>query len=938
MQDMKSWIAVLICFCAMGLSYAQVVTTSPTFPVANQPVTITVDVTGTSLSGLAWDNVTNPVWIWTWIPGSTTIDAPTNINPATASQDAAKCTRISTNPDKYQITFTPTIFFNKTAAEIQRIGLKLKTRAWADNKQTDVDKFIDFTSGFNATFATPTETSFFKNTSDQFPITVNASENATLTLKINGATVATQSNTTTLTFNHIVTAPSGTVLVTCEAIAGAQSKIVSFSYTIRSATVNQPRPAGLKKGINYLADQTKVRLCLLAPGKSSAYVVGDFTNWEIQSTYQMKKDGELFWLEIGGLTAGTEYAFNYLVDESIRISDPFADKILDPDDQYIPAGTYPNLKTFPSKALTDKWYFNRASVLQTGQTPYTWTTTNYQKPVKEKLVIYELHIRDFFDTDKKNYQNLIDTISYFKRLGVNAIELMPITEFAGNDSWGYNPTFMFAPDKFYGTKNKLKEFIDKCHAQGIAVIMDMVLNQQDAPNSYLLMDFNFATFKPNATNPWFNVQATHPFSVFFDMNHESTYTKSYVDTINYYWLKEYKIDGYRYDLSKGFTQNVSVNPDNVSLWSAYDASRIAILKRMYDKIKTHTSDAYVILEHFADNAEEKELSDSGMMLWANFSGSFSQNTMGIGSNSDISGIFYKNRGWTIPGAVGYMESHDEERMMYRNLQFGTSSGSYNIKSLPTALNRVKAAATLFYSIPGPKMLWQFGELGYDVSIDQGGRTTAKPIKWDYYSNSDRKSLFNYTSLLIKAKVKYPIFNTSDATVIGGSSLQKQVILKSVPFNNNPTSTDQMNVHAIANFGVTPSEVLVSFSHTGKWYDLATNEEFNITSIPFSITLPPGAYYLFTDVSIVSPTNPITAVEGDQKFEVIIYPNPTNGILKIEAANEIIESISLTSLQGVRNLPSRLDATTWDVKQLPTGLYIVEIVSGSFSIRKKVIKY
>ena len=117
---------------------------------------------------------------------------------------------------------------------------------------------------------------------------------------------------------------------------------------------------------------------------------------------------------------------------------------------------------------------------------------------------------------------------------------MPITEFNGNESWGYNPTFMFAPDKYYGTKNKLKEFIDKCHQLGIAVILDMVMNHHDLPNPYVIMDFDFNAFKPTANNQWFNTDAKHPFNVFFDMNHESSYTKKYLDTINYYWLNEYK--------------------------------------------------------------------------------------------------------------------------------------------------------------------------------------------------------------------------------------------------------------------------------------------------------------------------------------------------------------------------------------------------------------
>lgn len=912
------------------LAFSQVVTTNPAYPVANQPVTITVDVTGTTLENFGWDNTSNPVYLWTWIRNATPpdIDAPTNINPATSAQAVAKSNRISAN--KYEITITPTTFFNKSASEIPKIGVLLKNIDFS--KKSGADKFIEFTSGFNASFATPSQASFFANTGDQFPITVNASTSATLTLKINGATVATQTGTS-LTYNQTVTETTGTTQVECEAVMGLQSKTLSFSYTIRSATVNQVRPAGIKDGINYSGDVTKATLSLWAPGKTSVYVIGDFTNWDISAAYLMKKDGEHFWLEISGLTSGTEYAFQYLVDETIRIADPYADKILDTEDSNIPATTYPSLKTFPSKAVSDKWYFNRLSVLQTSQQSYQWQTINYQKPAKEKLTIYELHIRDFFGKDKKNYQSLIDTLSYFKQLGINAIELMPITEFSGNDSWGYNPNFMFAPDKFYGTKNKLKEFIDKCHQKGIAVIMDIVMNQQDLPNSYLMMDFNFTTFKPTANNKWFNVDATHPFSVFYDMNHESLYTKTYLDTINHYWLNEFRVDGYRYDLSKGFTQ--TNNPTNVGAWGAYDASRIAILKRMADKIWSHTPNAYVILEHFADNTEEKELAEyrsgegKGMMLWANFNNSFNQNTMGYPSSNDINGIYYANRSWTVPGAVGYMESHDEERLMSKNLQFGNSNPNYSVKTLATALDRIKAASVIFYSVPGPKMLWQFGELGYDksintctdgVTIGNDCRTYPKPVLWQYQQDGIRKALYDVTADLIRLRNTHAVFSIGEATVSTGSGLVKQVAIKNKPYNATPSSSTQMNVVAISNFDIVNQSASINFPHTGNWYDYyALGETINVTTLPFSLALLPGQYKIYTDVKIESPV--ITGLESVAELTVGLYPNPVTNLLKIEIGDAPTHSLVLISLQGIKSIPARVDSTTWDISTFSSGMYL-----------------
>lgn len=941
----------LLVITGMGFVFSQIVSTNPILPRADQPVTITVDVSGTSLDKFAWDNTSNPVYIWTWLKNSSgpDIDAPTNVNPATSpGQDAAKCTRISTNPDKYQITFTPTVFFNKSAAQITRVGLKLKSRNWNDNKQTDNDRFFDIAVGFDLIFSQPVVPFLFKNQNESFDITANTTNPADITLKIGGVTVKTVTQVSVLNYTHTVTESSGTIPIVCEGTGLGQTKSVSFTYTVRSPVVLQSRPTGVVDGIKYSTDASKVTLSLWAPGKSSVYVIGDFTNWDVNTAYQMKKDGEHFWLDITGLTPGTEYGFQYLVDETVRLADPYADKILDPDDQFIPGSTYPSLKTFPQKALSDKWYFNRVAVLQTNQVPYQWQTTNFQKPAKEKLVIYELLIRDFFGSGGRTYQNLIDTLPYFKRLGINAIELMPVTEFNGNDSWGYNPTFMFAPDKYYGTKNKLKEFIDKCHQKGIAVILDIVMNHQDLPNPYVMMDFDFTNFKPTANNKWFNQQATHPYSVFYDMNHESTYTKKYLDTVSYYWLNEYKVDGYRYDLSKGFTQ--TYNPTNVSAWGAYDPSRISILKRMADKIWSHTPGAYVILEHFADNPEEKELAEyrssegKGMMLWGNFNNAFNQNTMGYSSDSDFSLIYFVNKALTVPGLVGYMESHDEERVMYKNLQFGNHNLDYTVKSTGIALARMEAANVVFYTIPGPKMLWQFGELGYDISINtcadgtinNNCRVSTKPVKWNYLTDPFRKHLLAHTSDLIRLRNTYSVFTTGTATIFGGLSLLKQIQLKNKPYTDSPSNATQMNAVAVANFDIVSQSASVNFPHTGTWYDYyAYGAAVTVNATSFSISLSPGQYKLFTDVQITNPV--VTGVSEESDPLLKFYPNPVHKTLFVEVENNPIEELSLRSLLGTRISPARLDSNSWDVANIASGIYVVEIRTNTSTFRKKIIK-
>ncbi len=948
-MKVKKIVFVLFLLVGARFSVAQIVTTDPIFPSADKPVTITVDVTGTSLDKFAWDNSTNPVYIWTWIPkGGNSIDAPTNVNPATSAQDAAKCTRISTNPDKYQITFTPTTFFNKSVSDLSTIGLKLKSKNWNDNKQTDVDKFITLSSNFSVKFTSPTSTSFFVNLGEQIPITINASAASDLTVSVGGIQKAAQLQATTLSYVHTVTETQGSVVVTGNAKTPSGNQVFTFIYTIRNPVISASRPTGILDGINYSSDATKATLSLLAPKKSSVYVIGDFNDWQIKSDYQMKKDGDRFWLEIAGLTPGQEYGFQYLVDEKVKVADPYADKILDPDDQFISATTYPSLKPYPIKAVNIEWYYNRVSVLQTGQTPYVWKTTAYTRPAAKNLVIYELHIRDFFDSNGRNYQNLIDTVNYFKRLGVNAIELMPITEFNGNDSWGYNPTFMFAVDKYYGTKNKLKEFVDKCHQNGIAVILDIVMNHQDIPNPYVLMYYDFNTTKPTSENPWFNTEAKHPFNVFYDMNHESQYTKKYLDTVNHYWINQYKIDGLRFDLSKGFTQ--TNNSSNVGAWGNYDASRIAILKRMNDKIKTYAPNAYVILEHFAANSEETELASYGMMPWGNANNAYAQSSMGYGTSADISSLSYQARGWASPNLVGYMESHDEERIMYKNIQFGNSSGTYLVKNLAVATSRLKAANTMLFAIPGPKMIWQFGELGYDKSINTCSdgttisndcRVSAKPIKWNYLADAGRLSLWNHIAALLKLRKQYSVFQSTDFTITTGDALVKQIALKNAPFKTAPTSADEMNVHALANFEVTLQTASVSFSHGGTWYDyFGGGASLNVTTTPFTVALQPGEFHLYTDFPIDSPPLTVTGLEDRIGLPIIsVYPNPTSGLISVDTYSNGEAKLELTVLNvlGQSISVNQISSNTWDISSLPSGFYILRIKDGATNYTSKIIK-
>lgn len=597
-------------------------------------------------------------------------------------------------------------------------------------------------------------------------------------------------------------------------------------------------PAGAVDGVTYINSGKSVILNLYAPSKTSVSVIGDFNSWTVDAKYAMNhtKDGKRWWIQIDGLDANTEYGYQYLIDGTLKVADPYTEKVLDPDnDSYIGTDTYPGLKAYPTGKTT-----GNVSVLQANQPAYTWKNTSFTRPDKKNLVIYELLVRDF--TAAHNYQTLKDTLNYLSNLGVTAVELMPINEFEGNLSWGYNPSFYFAPDKYYGTKNALKALIDECHSRGIAVIQDIVLNHSFGQSPMVQMYFDKTAGKPTANNPWYNVNPTHPYNVGYQFNHEKAETKYFVKNVLKFWMQEYKIDGFRFDLSKGFTQvNYGTDGDAaVAAWGQYDASRVAIWKDYNNYIKSiDNNNFYVILEHFAANQEEKELAGEGMIMWNNLNYAANQATMGYVSGWNFQGLFYDQHTFTLPNQlVGYFESHDEERLMFKNETYGNSSGSYNVKDIPTGLKRQEMAAAFLFAVPGPKMFWQFGELGYDITIDNNGRTGNKPILWNYNSDPLRRHLYSIYAQLIKIRKKNAVFATTNYSYDLGGYI-KSIQLKDA----------SANVVVVGNFDVAAQTGTVTFPSTGTYTDVLTGTSINVASVNYSISLEPGEYHMYSSTTL-----------------------------------------------------------------------------------------
>ncbi|MFC7669162.1 alpha-amylase family glycosyl hydrolase [Hymenobacter humi] len=554
------------------------------------------------------------------------------------------------------------------------------------------------------------------------------------------------------------------------------------------------------------------------------------------------------------------------------------------------------------------------------------------------MVVYELLVRDFIA--RHDYQTLRDTLSYIQRLGINTIELMPINEFDGNETWGYNPDFYFSPDKYYGTRLAFKQFIDECHRRGIAVVLDMVLNQSTGQSPMVGLYADGSGYAPSADNPWFNVTAPHPYNVFNDLNHESPYTRYFSKRVMEYWLKEYHIDGYRFDLAGGFTQKQTTD----ATYGNYDQSRIDIWKDYYQTLVATDATVYPILEHFPQDSEAKALADYGFMIWGNMTYNYNEATMGYVGNSDISRGYYKNRGFAQPNLITYMESHDEERLTYKNIMYGNSAGSYSVKDPATALARQELAAAFFFTVPGPKMIWQFGELGYDKSIFQcpdgtlpqppraadDCKLSNKPILWNYYQDPNRRRLYDVYRSLITLKETQPVFANASATFDQQVSGGVKTIHLSDP---------SLSVTVVGNFNVTAASVTPGFQSTGTWYNYLTGVATTVTDVNAPLQLQPGEYAVYTSKNVSKPTGttlPTRAGQTAAAFRLSAAPNPTasSATLRYELPSATTVQVTVSNVLGatVRALSSggRQSAgaheMTLPVATLANGIYMVRLLA------------
>ncbi len=933
---------VVLLFAIMfGFCVSAQITTTPSPPEANQAVTLFFNKAGTGLSTYngtiyAHMGVTVNNSVWQNVKGSwgnnTTQPALTLVSGTT-----------------YSLTITPdlfTYFGVSSGASLTQICVVFRSDTGG---QQTTDYFVNI-GAFQATLTAPVlNSTTIVNSGGNLAIAANNTNgNASYNLLANGASIYTSTGSTfSYTDSNITTNKNYDLQIT----QGVTTFSRKFSVVVNPGTVSQAMPTAMEDGITYSdVDNTKAWLVLTAPGKDFVYVAGNFNNWQPDTSYAMKRDPstQKFWIEINGLTPNAYNYYQYWVVDTtpttnspalVKTADPYSTLVVSQfDDPYIPAANYPNMPVVPAGVERE------ATVLQTGQTPYNWQVTNFTKPKKDDLIVYEVLVRDF-DADR-SYQNLIDRIEYFKNLKINAIQLMPVMEFEGNESWGYNTSFHMALDKFYGSANKFKEFIDLCHQNGIAVILDVALNHAFGRNPMVRMWMKDADGDgwgdPAADNPYFNEFAKHSYSVGSDFNHSSALTKTYVKRVVKQWIEEFHIDGFRWDLTKGFTQNCSGGDDTCT--NAYQADRVAVLKEYADYSWQLDPTHFAIFEHLGTDNEEQqwanyrlnETPSKGVMMWGEMTYQYSQLMKGYSQDGDISRMGNVSRGFTAKRLIGYPESHDKDRMVYGAMTFGNSNGVSPLNNLNNSLTRMSTLGAVSLLVPGPKMIWHFAELGYDDSIytctNGTVNTESDPTAGDcklstkpqeqwtnnWLSVPARLAVYNNWAKMINMKINEPVFEGDYAISPDGNNIRQRIYV----YNNSLPANQLKNVVIIANFSVAAQNINPSFPYTGTWYNLMDNTSMNVTNTTATISVPAGEFRIYGNQ---------LATLGQEEFDtmenVLLYPNPSSGSFQINTDADAVEVFSITG-QRVKSFPRSAMGDTYQIGDLPNGVYLVKVSQGS----------
>jgi 1,4-alpha-glucan branching enzyme len=371
--------------------------------------------------------------------------------------------------------------------------------------------------------------------------------------------------------------------------------------------------------------------------------------------------------------------------------------------------------------------------------PFAFTDAAYRTPPLDDLVVYELQVEEFNST----FDGVAERLDYLQGLGVNCLELMPVTDVPMIFDWGYGPLHFFAPEDRWGGPAGLKRLVDACHARGMAVILDVVYQHVSADFAYCRVYADTGEKGPMGDFPNGDFGPVLTFTGF-------PFTQDYVRTANRHWLDEYHVDGFRYDNVKGFFSGaVGQDYANVVFQTYQDALTIprfddpAGYRRIIQCAEFIDGHPEIILQQTYSNStwQDNLLNKAAdMAKWGYVDDAFAHlldpHFMGYPDTRDFNGV----QGPTAP--FQYIDSHDHSCFV---ANFGLASGNTGDFELGdrSQFYRLQPYAIVLYTCQGIPMLWQGQEFAENYVLTGGGSTriqVRRSMHWEYFYDDQGQPL------------------------------------------------------------------------------------------------------------------------------------------------------------------------------------------------------
>ena len=533
-------------------------------------------------------------------------------------------------------------------------------------------------------------------------------------------------------------------------------------------------PDGIFPGAHEYGDGL-VRWAIYAPGKQSISVIGDWNNWERNADPLFVTTEGLWWTE-RTLEPG-RYAYKFWIDGQQELGDPYATELADEA-----GGGQP------------------AAVVNVGKTPYSWFDGGWAPPPWNDLVIYELHIGDF--AAPFNFQSVIERLPYLQDLGINAIELMPVAEFAFR-GWGYNPGYFLCPETSYGTPDEFRLLVDMAHQHGIAIILDEVF-------AHTAHDHPFNQLYPYDQSPWYGVSLGEQNQFGFpSLDHAKPATQNFLRDVQTWWLQEYHIDGFRYDYTLGI---------------GYDAQNG--VTRLVADARAVRPNAYLIAEQSPELPQMVAATKLNGAWHVRFNYMLKA-LLREGSYMDWDGDNFAQltevlspaaQGYDDQAAmVNYLESHDETRVV-----FEVASAEH----LDEGAARYKSAlgAICLFTAPGVPMILHGQEWGEATTKT----TEPNPLHWELLNDAGGSGLHAQYRRLIRLRRDRRPLRMAGFAVLASDNAAKTIVYA------RWDETDDQIVVAL-NFSPSEQTLMVPFPYAARWLDVLTDEVLEVDG-PTSVVI------------------------------------------------------------------------------------------------------